>query len=91
MTQVPVNPIEGITNEQAAKVVEGLKVTGDSEAAKEQIKALFRLFEECDCTMVEVNPLAEDSSGLLLAADAKVFTLKRTRGELPSSSPSHRH
>jgi len=72
IVKVPVNPIEGITNEQAAKVVEGLKVTGDSEAAKEQIKALFRLFEECDCTMVEVNPLAEDSSGLLLAADAKV-------------------
>ena len=36
-------------------MVEGLAVTGDKEGAKEQIKALYRTFEECDCTMVEVR------------------------------------
>lgn len=72
IVKVPIDPIKGITDEQAATVVEGLKVTTDKAAAQEQIKSLYRLFTECDCTMVEVNPLAEDASGILLAADAKV-------------------
>eukprot|EP00622_Pseudochattonella_farcimen_P005382 FR740985.1.p1 GENE.FR740985.1~~FR740985.1.p1 ORF type:complete len:214 (+),score=44.90 FR740985.1:2-643(+) len=42
------------------------------EAGKDQIKALFKLFTECDCTMVEVNPLAEDTNGTMIAADAKI-------------------
>merc|ERR1719263_2470516 len=41
------------------------------EAAADQIKALYKLFTEADCTMVEVNPLAEDVEGNLIAADAK--------------------
>jgi len=72
IVKVPIHPIDGITDAQASEVVEGLKVTTDKEAAKEQIKALYNLFVKADCTMVEVNPLAEDSKGTLLAADAKV-------------------
>merc|ERR1712167_1083 len=62
----------GITDAQALTVAEGLEVSGDKAAAAEQIKALYRLFTESDCTMVEVNPLAEDAAGNLIAADAKV-------------------
>lgn len=36
-----------------------------------QIKGLYRLFVEKDCTMVEVNPLAETDEALV-AADAKL-------------------
>jgi succinyl-CoA synthetase beta subunit len=70
--KVPVNISEGITDAQAMKVVEGLEVSGSKEAALEQIKALYTLFSTSDCTMVEVNPLAEDDKGNLIAADAKV-------------------
>jgi succinyl-CoA synthetase beta subunit len=70
--KVPISIGEGITDAQAATVVDGLKVTGDKKAAAEQIKALYKLFVEADCTMVEVNPLAEDADGNLIAADAKV-------------------
>merc|ERR1719506_1697964 len=70
--KVPVNINTGITDEQAFEVVEGLQASGDKKAAAEQIKALYRLFTEADCTMVEVNPLAEDAAGTLIAADAKV-------------------
>ncbi len=35
-------------------MVDGLAVTGDKDAAKEQIKALYHTFADCDCTMVEV-------------------------------------
>jgi len=70
--KVPVNINEGITDAQALKVAEGLEVSGDMGAAADQIKALYKLFAEADCTMVEVNPLAEDDTGKLIAADAKV-------------------
>ena len=70
--KVPISIAEGITDAQAATVVDGLKVSGDKKAAAEQIKALYKLFVEADCTMVEVNPLAEDADGNLIAADAKV-------------------
>ena len=36
-------------------VAKGLEVTGDMAAAAEQIKALYKLFVEADCTMVEVR------------------------------------
>eukprot|EP00891_Asterochloris_glomerata_P003330 jgi/Astpho2/3330/Aster-04679 len=70
--KVPVDIREGITDEQAMKMVDGLKVSVDKKAAAEQIKGLYRLFEAKDCTMVEVNPLAETKDGRLVAADAKL-------------------
>ncbi len=38
-------------------MVEGLQVTTDKKGAAEQIKGLYRLFCEKDCTMVEVGVL----------------------------------
>jgi len=70
--KTPIDINVGITDGQAMAVAEGLKVTGNMATAAEQIKALYKLFIEADCTMVEVNPLAEDDKGSLLAADAKV-------------------
>jgi len=70
--KVPIDPIVGITDENAAAVVAGLQTTGPVDDAKEHIKALYNLFVEADCTMVEVNPLAEDDTGKLIAADAKI-------------------
>jgi succinyl-CoA synthetase beta subunit len=72
IVKVPIHPINGMTDAQAAQVVDGLKVTTDKAKAKEQIKALYKLFCAKDCTMVEVNPLAEDSAGNLVCADAKI-------------------
>jgi succinyl-CoA synthetase beta subunit len=69
---VPVDINKGITDEQAITVAKGLEVSGDLNAAAEQIKALYSLFATSDCTMVEVNPLAEDDKGMLIAADAKI-------------------
>jgi len=70
--KVPVNLQEGITDAQIQTVVEGLTVSGDKAKAGEQIRALYELFVAKDCTMVEVNPLAEDADGNLIAADAKI-------------------
>jgi len=74
--KVPVSLAEGITEEQITTVLHGLGV-GDDEADKvaasgAQIKSLYNLFVSKDCTMVEVNPLAADVDGKLIAADAKI-------------------
>lgn len=70
--KVPVDLAEGLTDDKAMQVVEGLTVSGDKAAAAQQIRALYDLFVKRDCTMVEVNPLAEDTDGNLIAADAKI-------------------
>lgn len=70
--KVPVDIRTGPTDDDLTKVVNGLGVSGDINAAKQQIKALYNLFADKDCTMVEVNPLAEDAEGNLIAADAKI-------------------
>jgi len=72
IVRVPIDPKVGMTDADAAEIVAGLKCSGDLEAAKGQVKALYKLFEEADCTMVEVNPLAEDPDGNVIAADAKI-------------------
>lgn len=70
--KIPVDIRTGLTDAQALQMAKGLAVTGDLQAAAQQIKGLYKLFDSCDCTMVEVNPLAEDESGALIAADAKL-------------------
>eukprot|EP00245_Coleochaete_scutata_P005863 TRINITY_DN19789_c0_g1_i2.p1 TRINITY_DN19789_c0_g1~~TRINITY_DN19789_c0_g1_i2.p1 ORF type:complete len:437 (+),score=132.98 TRINITY_DN19789_c0_g1_i2:132-1442(+) len=71
--KVPVNINTGISDEQAAKVVEGLQLTvADKGEAGEQVKKLYELFISSDCTQVEINPLAETADGKLMAADAKL-------------------
>mmetsp|Transcript_8449 Transcript_8449/g.11118 ORF Transcript_8449/g.11118 Transcript_8449/m.11118 type:complete len:423 (-) Transcript_8449:169-1437(-) len=72
IVKVPVSLLDGITDADVDKVVAGLGVSGDKAAAGDQIRALYNLFVDRDCTMVEVNPLAEDADGYLIAADAKI-------------------
>lgn len=72
IVKVPIDVRTGPTEEQLATVVDGLGVSGSKEDAAGQIRALYNLFVDKDCTMVEVNPLAEDTDGNLIAADAKI-------------------
>jgi succinyl-CoA synthetase beta subunit len=72
IVKVPIDIMKGPTEEDIQKVVTGLGVSGDKTKAGEQIRALYNLFMDRDCTMVEVNPLAEDVDGNLIAADAKI-------------------
>ncbi|URD79510.1 serine threonine-protein phosphatase 2A regulatory subunit B [Musa troglodytarum] len=71
--KVPIDVFKGITDEDAAKVVDGLAPkVADRCASIEQVKKLYQLFCECDCTLLEINPIAETSDNLLVAADAKL-------------------
>lgn len=71
--KVPIDVFQGITDEDGAKVVDGLAPKGaDRKDSIEQVKKLYKLFCECDCTLLEVNPIAETSENQLVAADAKL-------------------
>jgi succinyl-CoA synthetase beta subunit len=53
--QVPVDVFKGITDEDAAKVVDGLALkSADRQSSIEQIKKLYELFCKSDCTLLEV-------------------------------------
>lgn len=55
--KVPIDVFKGITDKDAAKVVDGLAPKAvDRNASMEQIKKLYKLFCECDCTLLEVMP-----------------------------------
>ena len=72
IVRVPVDLSTGLTDANVDTIVQALSLTGDRDDAAQQIRALYKLFIEQDCTMVEVNPLAEDVNGHLIAADAKI-------------------
>ncbi|KAK4482352.1 hypothetical protein RD792_009505 [Penstemon davidsonii] len=71
--KVPIDVFTGITDEDAAKVVDGLSPkVADRNASIEQVKKLYELFIKSDCTMLEINPIAETADNQLVAADAKL-------------------
>ncbi|KAG5232246.1 Succinyl-CoA ligase beta-chain family protein [Salix suchowensis] len=71
--KVPIDVFKGITDEDAAKIVDGLALkVADRKNSIEQVKKLYKLFCECDCTLLEINPIAETSDKQLVAADAKL-------------------
>ncbi|KAI9122156.1 hypothetical protein K1719_006845 [Acacia pycnantha] len=73
IVKVPVDVFEGLTDEGAAKVVDGLAPkVADRNKSIEQVKNLYKLFCECDCTLLEINPMAETADNQLVAADAKL-------------------
>lgn len=62
--KVPIDVFKGITDEDAAKVVDGLApMVADRNASIEQVKKLYKLFCETDCTLLELSLLhMEDQS-----------------------------
>jgi succinyl-CoA synthetase beta subunit len=69
----PVDIMDGISSEVATKMA---KEMGYSESQQKEAAALisnlYKVFIECDCTMLEINPLATLKDGRVLVCDAKV-------------------
>lgn len=73
--KVPVDINAGVTDEQATHLATSLGFQTGSPAHKEAegiVKNLYKMFRAHDCTMVEVNPLAETSDGRVLVCDGKI-------------------
>ncbi|MCF6289628.1 MAG: ADP-forming succinate--CoA ligase subunit beta [Desulfobacterales bacterium] len=73
IVRVTVDPRKGLQPADCREVVGGLGlkpvlITGFTDL----LERLYLLFVECDCTLVEINPLAATSDDRLVALDAKM-------------------
>eukprot|EP01126_Amoeba_proteus_P064379 TRINITY_DN900_c0_g1_i2.p1 TRINITY_DN900_c0_g1~~TRINITY_DN900_c0_g1_i2.p1 ORF type:complete len:454 (+),score=83.40 TRINITY_DN900_c0_g1_i2:101-1462(+) len=69
-----IDPVVGITPEQALDVAIRLGFKGkQSKPAAKQIEGLYNIFWNNDCTLVEINPLAELADGHVVCMDAKIL------------------
>ncbi len=68
-----IHPSVGLQAYQCRKLAFGLGLDGDQiKAFTRLLTGLYRLFEQQDVSLVEINPLVVTASGELLALDAKL-------------------
>ena len=69
----PFHPDAGLQAFQARKMAARLGLRGASiRSAEKFMRALCRVFVQCDCSLAEINPLVVTKEGDLLALDAKM-------------------
>ena len=67
-----IHPLLGLQPYEVRNLCSKLGLSGDiAKQFGKLLQGLFRLFMECDCSMVEVNPLVTTPDGRVLALDAK--------------------
>jgi succinyl-CoA synthetase beta subunit len=71
---MPVDINQGLSRAQAREMAEKIGFVEETAAdcAVETIMGLYKTFIDCDCTMIEINPLAELNDGRVVVSDAKV-------------------
>ena len=70
---VPIDPVLGLQPFQGRKIAYALGVADSLNRPVAGLMAsLYKLFEENDCSLVEVNPLGVTTDGRVLAMDAKI-------------------
>lgn len=63
----------GVTPQQASDIADALGYSSKAkESAAQSVLDLWKLFNERDCTLVEINPLSETVDHRVLAMDAKL-------------------
>jgi len=71
--KVPVDIVAGIQAADADKMASEMGYVGaQQKEAATLITNLYKVFIACDCTMLEINPLATLSDGRVLVCDSKV-------------------
>ena len=71
----PIDLIKGIQHDTCVRMAKNLGLdegTGPHDKAVALMKNLYSMFVSCDCTQVEINPLAETPDGDIVVCDAKV-------------------
>jgi len=67
------DPLEGLGSEDVTMFAESLGLEGESKHEMiEMVNALYGMFLERDCSMIEINPLVKSESGEIIALDGKV-------------------
>ena len=82
---IPVDIGKGLSKETAVQMAEKMGFGKNSQpAAADIFLKLYKLFIEKDATLIEINPLAESSSG-----KGEHACLDRTRAKHPLASAVH--
>ena len=67
-----IHPLAGLQGYEVRKLAKALELTGDqAKQFRKLIVNLYKLFIQCDCSMLEINPLVVTPDGQVLALDAK--------------------
>lgn len=70
---VAIDPLAGVQHAQIAELSAGLSLDEhQNEQFADLVARLYKLFVECDASLVEVNPLIVTQGGDVLALDAKI-------------------
>lgn len=73
IVKVFIDPAYGLADFQVREIIFKLGFSGaEAKNATKLIRNLYKLYWDCDCAMVEVNPLITTPTGEVLALDAKV-------------------
>jgi succinyl-CoA synthetase beta subunit len=71
--RVAIDPKTGLLDAQAEDLARKIGVPDAAVAqARDLLKNLYRVFDECDCSLAEVNPLIVTGDGQVVALDAKL-------------------
>jgi len=74
IVRVRADPLLGLADYQTRDLARALGLTGEQARAFRTIAgALYRAFVECDCSLLEVNPLALTEAGGFVALDSKMI------------------
>jgi succinyl-CoA synthetase beta subunit len=68
-----IDPMKGLEDARAEEIANKIGVPANLvPQARDLFKSLYRCFDQCDCSLVEVNPLIVTGDGRVVALDAKL-------------------
>ena len=90
IARVWADPLLGLADYQTRDLARAAGLTGDQARAFGGIaKALYKAFFECDCSLLEVNPLALTEGGEFTALDSKMVVDDNALSRQPSLVALH--
>jgi succinyl-CoA synthetase beta subunit len=66
-----IHPLAGLQAYQVRKICRALGLVTTAGPFGHLLHSLYKLFIECDCSMVEINPVVETTDNQMVALDAK--------------------
>lgn len=73
IARISVDPLIGLADYQARDLALAVGLTGEQGRQFASLtKSLFKVFVDCDCSLLEINPLALVEGGQLVALDSKM-------------------
>ena len=73
IVKIAADPLMGLADYQARDLALAVGLAGDqTKQFASTARSLFRAFLDCDCSLLEVNPLALTEAGELIALDSKM-------------------